>query len=163
MTERVIADDYGRTRKWPGIVLAPPATLAPGDFRFRSMETLRFADADISGHVSQAAIVAFCATGRSLLLADCASLPPAHARWVAGQLTVDFRGGLICPGTAEIGTAIQRLGRSSIRFLQGVFQDGQCRAIAGAVMVLIDANGAPLAIPAGLRERLGAMIGPART
>jgi acyl-CoA thioester hydrolase len=162
MTERVIADSHGLPRKWPGIALVP-ARLEPGHFRFRRVETLRFADADLGGHVTHAAIVAFCASSRSLLLADCARcLPPHDACWITRQLTLDFREALKCPGTAEIGTTALRLGRSSIRFNQAVFQDGQCRAVAGALMVLVDANGVPMAIPAAFRERLGAMGGAAR-
>ena len=163
MTERLSADGHEAAHKWPGLVLAPAAALKPGDFRFRGVETLRFADADPGGHARPAAIVAFCENGRSLLLAECASwLPPLKARWVTRQLTLDFRGELMCPCTAEIGTAALRLGRSSIRFMQAVFQDGQCRAVAGVVMVLIDADGAPMAIPPALRERLGVMGGAAR-
>lgn len=161
MIDRVIADDTGATRKWPGIEIAPAATPKLCAFRFRTVETLRFADADMNGHVTQGVIAAFCQNGRALLLADPSNaLLPQGARWVARQLTLDFRHELTWPGSAEIGTAVERLGRSSIRFSQAVFQDGQCKAVAGAVMVLINAHRrSSMAIPESLRDRLGAMTG----
>ena len=163
MTERKTANDNGAARKWPGIAIAPAATPEPDAFRFRGVETLRFADADMNGHVTQGVIASLCQNGRALLLAGPANaLLPPGARWVDRQLTLDFRHELVWPGTAEIGTAALRLGRSSIRFSQAVFQDGLCKAVAGSVMVLIDARRrASMAIPEGLRERLGAMTGAA--
>jgi acyl-CoA thioester hydrolase len=163
MTGQTIADDTGGLRKWPGIAIAPAAPPELDGFRFRSVETLRFADADMNGHVTQGVIAALCQNGRALLLVGPANaLLPPGARWVARQLTLDFRQELTWPGTAEIGTAVERLGRSSIRFRQAVLQDGKCKAVAGAVMVLIDVRTRrAMAIPQNLRERLAAMTGAA--
>jgi acyl-CoA thioesterase FadM len=44
------------------------------------------------------------------------------------------------PGTVEIGTAVEEIGRSSYRFLQAVFHAGALAASGRTTMVLIDSE-----------------------
>jgi acyl-CoA thioester hydrolase len=58
--------------------------------------------------------------------------------FVLAHLTLDFRKEANWPGEVKIGTRIATTGRSSLRFEQAVFQNGDCIATAQTVVVLTD-------------------------
>jgi acyl-CoA thioester hydrolase len=77
------------------------------------------------------------------------------------RLEIDFLGELNWPGTVEIGTAVDEIGRSSYRFIHALFNNGKCMATGRTVMVLIDREtrrSRPL--PPELIERLRGLMLP---
>jgi acyl-CoA thioester hydrolase len=42
------------------------------------------------------------------------------------------------PSTIDVGTRVERIGRSSIMLAQTLFQDGRCAAVARSLAVLMD-------------------------
>lgn len=116
------------------------------DFPFQTWDKLRYADTDRQGHVNNALFSTFLETGRVEFLYD-----PAHpmaddgASFVIAGLDMAFRDELRWPGRVEIGTAVERVGTSSITLRQALFQDERCCATARtAIVQVMDGSPAPL-------------------
>ena len=126
----------------------------PGDYPFHVTETLRFADTDRHGHITNSVFAICCQTGRIAILEDPdRPLAPPGTQFVVAKLDIDFRRELHWPGTVDIGTRIVRVGRSSLTFEQGLFQHDQCVATANSVVVLTDvATRRSTALPESLVE-----------
>lgn len=102
-------------------------------------DVLRYADTDRQGHVNNAVFSVFLESGRVSILYDPdAPLAPEGASFVIARLEMDFRAEMRWPGEVAIGTAVTRLGRSSMTLGQGIFVDGACVATAHTVIVLMD-------------------------
>jgi acyl-CoA thioester hydrolase len=120
---------------------ASPPVLTPvlGDFPYHSREKLRYRDTDRQGHVNNAVFATFLETGRVEMLFDCGvDLMGENGAFVLARLLLDYRREVNWPGEVEIGTRVARVGRSSLRFEQAVFQNGDCVATAETIVVLTD-------------------------
>jgi acyl-CoA thioester hydrolase len=112
-----------------------------GAYPIRSIEKLRFADTDCNGHISNAIFAVCCQNARMEVLSDPNRAPvPLGAHFILARLQLDFLAEMHWPGTVEIGTRIEHIGRSSIVFVQGLFLRGRCVARANSIVVLIDAG-----------------------
>lgn len=102
-------------------------------------DVLRYADTDRQGHVNNAVFVTLLESGRvSILYNPKKPLAPEGAAFVIAHLALDFRAEIHWPNDAAIGTAVTRLGQSSLTFGQGIFVDNHCVATAETVIVLMD-------------------------
>lgn len=107
------------------------------DFPLRTRDKLRYADTDRQGHVNNAVFATFLETGRvELLLGD--ALAEEGAAFVIARLELDFLAEITWPGDVEIGTAVTDVGRSSMKLIQKVFQNGA--PVAKAVTVIVQMN-----------------------
>jgi acyl-CoA thioester hydrolase len=121
---------------------AKPARTLPRleDFVGRTNDIIRFGDLDPQGHVNNTVFATFFETGRVMLLREPGNeLGAPGATTVLAQLDISFLRELHWPGEVTIGTGTTKIGRSSYSFLQAIFHEGQCAAIANATMVMIDA------------------------
>jgi len=121
----------------------PPRPPAPrrDDFPHWTTDTIRYGDLDRQNHVNNAVFSTFLETGRVLVLREPAyGLVVPNTEFVLVRLVIDFRGEMRWPGTTEIGTAISRVGSSSLTFAQAVFVGAQCMASAESTVVLVDAD-----------------------
>jgi acyl-CoA thioester hydrolase len=126
--------------------------LGLGDFHFRAVDKLRYADTDRQGHVNNAVFATMLETGRCELLFE---LTDPGSSFVVARLVVEFRAEVRWPGTVSIGTRVGSIGRSSIKLEQGLFQDDRCVATAETVIVLVDdATRKSRALPAPTLKRL---------
>jgi acyl-CoA thioester hydrolase len=126
------------------------------DFPLRSQDKLRYGDTDRQGHINNAVFATFFETGRVELVYEALqpALEPGHA-FVIARIEIDFLGEVLWPGTVDIGTAVSRLGRSSIGLEQALYQNGQCAARAVGIVVLTDtATRRSTPLTAAMRERL---------
>lgn len=111
------------------------------DFPHRILETLRFADTDRNGHITSSVFAICCQSGRLGLLSDPArELTPPSSQFVLARLVLDYRREMHWPGTVEIATRVERIGRSSITLAQALFQNDCCVATAQSVAVLMHAT-----------------------
>lgn len=111
------------------------------DFPHRIVETLRFADTDRNGHITSSVFAICCQSGRLGLLSDPSrGAEPPQAQFVLASLQLEYIRELRWPGSVEIGTRIERIGRSSVTLTQALFQASRCAAIARSVAVLMDAG-----------------------
>jgi len=119
------------------------------DFPHRIVETLRFADTDRNGHITSSVFAICCQSGRLALLSDPArGVTPPSSQFVLARLVLDYRREMHWPGAAEVGTRVERIGRSSIILAQALFQNDRCVATAQSVAVLMDTTSRrPLPIP----------------
>ena len=107
--------------------------LAPrlADFSVRTSEKLRFADTDRQGHITNSVFAVCCQNARMELLCDPKRVPiPHNTQFVIAKLVLEFRAEMHWPGTVEIGTRVERVGRSSVTLAQALFMDKRCVATA---------------------------------
>jgi acyl-CoA thioester hydrolase len=110
------------------------------DYPARTLEKLRFADTDRHGHITNSVFAVCCQNARMELLYDPCRIPiPCNTQFVIARFLLEFRAEMHWPGTVEIGTRIDRIGRSSIRLGQALFLAEQCVAVSESVVVLMDA------------------------
>jgi acyl-CoA thioester hydrolase len=132
------------------------------DFPARTYDKLRYGDTDRQGHVNNAVFATLFETGRVSVFHDPAAplLKPGFS-FVIARIAIDYRAEIFWPGTVEIGTGVKAVGRSSVTFLQALFQAQKCVALAESVVVQVDAatrKSAPLDEEAKARL-LGMMVG----
>lgn len=109
------------------------------NFPHRIVETLRFADTDRNGHITSSVFAICCQSGRLALLSDPArALAPLTSQFVLARITLEYRREMHWPGTVEIGTRIEQIGRSSIMLAQALFHGNRCVATAQSVAVLMN-------------------------
>lgn len=114
---------------------------APGlaDFSVRTIEKLRFADTDRQGHITNTVFAVCCQNARMELLCDPKRVPiPRNTQFVIARLVLEFRAEMHWPGTVEVGTRVECIGRSSVTLAQALFMDGRCVATAESIVVLMD-------------------------
>jgi acyl-CoA thioester hydrolase len=110
-----------------------------GAYPIRSIEKLRFADTDRNGHISNAVFAVCCQNARMEVLSDPNRAPIRFGtHFVIARLQLDFLAEMHWPGTVEIGTRIEHIGRSSVVLVQALFLRGRCVARAKSIVVLID-------------------------
>jgi acyl-CoA thioester hydrolase len=111
----------------------------PEDFPHRTVETIRFGDLDRQNHINNAVFATYFESGRVIILyGEQYGLTVPGASFVLAHLSIDFLGEMHWPGEVEIGTAIARVGNSSIGLDQALFVKGVCVATADNVLVLVD-------------------------
>lgn len=117
--------------------MTTPPTLE--SFPARAYDKLRYGDTDRQGHVNNAVFGTFFETGRVELVLDAehALLAPGQS-FVLARIEIDLVAEILWPGTVEIGSAVSRVGRSSIHIAQALFQNGRLCARATSVVVLVD-------------------------
>lgn len=126
------------------------------DFPHRIVETMRFADTDRNGHITSSVFAICCQSGRLALLSDPArAVTPPSSQFVLARLVLNYRREMHWPGAAEVGTRVERIGRSSIVLAQALFQNDRCVATAQSVAVLMDTTSRrSQLIPLASAERL---------
>ena len=101
--------------------------------------SLRSTDIDHQGHVNNSIHPVLFIDGRVTFMKR--HLRPCVAETDMTALvktTIEYLGEMRYPGEVEIGTLIRRVGRSSITFGQGMFNEGRCSAVSESVVVLLD-------------------------
>lgn len=136
--------------------------LSLADFPLKSFDKLRYADTDRQGHVNNAHFSTFLETGRVEFIYQ-ADLPllAGEASFVVAAMDISFLLEVKWPGRVEIGTAIVRIGNSSIGVYQQIFQHDQCVARAETVIVQVDnEKGKAKALSEGAKSKLKQWVLP---
>ena len=137
----------------------PPIDLTDrAAFVFWTHDNVRFSDVDRYGHINNIAIATYCETGRVEFAETLwpGSTAGAGAGWVIVRLAITFLAQAHYPGDVQIGTRVERIGRTSCTIGQGLFKDAVCFATADSVLVWVDlaGGGKPTPIPDDLAARL---------
>lgn len=128
----------------------------PRSFGFWSTDITRWGDTDALGHINNVEFARYFETGRIRYLHDIATAmggPRPH--YLLVSLAIHFRAEMFYPGTARVGSRVLHIGRSSVRFGQGLFQDDRCTATAESVVVHVDPTGHR---PAALVDPMRALL-----
>lgn len=111
------------------------------DFPIQSYDKLRYADTDRQGHVNNAVFSTFLETGRVEFLFGTKSIFSEDCSFVVAAIELKLIAEINWPGQVDIGTGISRIGNSSIRLFQKLFQDGKTVAVAESVIVHVSNAG----------------------
>lgn len=118
------------------------------DFPLKTFDKVRYPDTDRQGHVNNAVFATFLETGRVEVLYNPEyPILVEGSSFVIASLKLDFLAEIKWPGQVDTGTGILKIGNSSIRIFQKLFQNEKCVANAETVIVQVDDNtgrGAPL-------------------
>ena len=101
--------------------------------------SLRTTDIDHQGHVNNSIHPVLFIEGRATFIQR--HLRPCVAQTdmtALVKITIEYLGEMRYPGEVEIGTLVRRVGRSSVTFGQGMFNEARCVAVAESVVVLLD-------------------------
>ena len=127
-------------------------------YRIWGVETVRFSDTDAVGHVNNVSFAAYLETGRTTFGRACGlpiGVQGLGQHIVLARVEIDYRHEVHWPAVLDLGSAVVRLGRSSITLIQGVFIGDLCVATGREVLVMVDsATGRPATLPDELRARL---------
>ncbi len=109
------------------------------DFPFQTFDKLRYADTDRQGHVNNAVFATFLETGRVEFLYNSEfSILSEGASFVIASLQLNLLKEVNWPGHVDIGTGVLKIGNSSIKLYQQLFQNEQCVATSESVIVQVD-------------------------
>jgi acyl-CoA thioester hydrolase len=109
------------------------------DYPLRNNEKLRYADTDRLGHINNTVYPMLFESGHAeLFYGDRAPKLESGCIFVIARLVVEFVGEARLPGTVDVGTRVNKLGKSAVDLDQAVFQDGRCVATAKSVVLLFD-------------------------
>lgn len=137
---------------------APARAPAPilENYPFRLTDNVRFMDLDPNNHVNNAIYASYFETSRVMLTKDSAyGMTPGHLSWVLARLDTHFRAELHWPNVIELGTGIEKIGRTSLTFSQVVFCAGKCIASASATTVMVGLESRqPTPIPPEVLEKM---------
>lgn len=109
------------------------------DYPSITTDKLRYSDTDRQGHINNALFSTFLETGRvELIYNPNIVAKPENAEFVIASLSIQYINEILWPGTVEIGTAVKKIGNSSIIFQQGIFQNKTLCASADTVIVQVN-------------------------
>lgn len=109
------------------------------DYPFKTYDKIRYRDTDRQDHVNNAVFSTFLETGRVEFLYNPEKpLTNPGCSFVIANINLDLLSQIKWPGKVDIGTAVTKIGNSSIHLFQALFQDGKIAAAAKTVIVQID-------------------------
>ncbi len=126
------------------------------DFPLKASDKIRYGDTDRQGHINNANFLTYLETGRVEFLyhPDFWKLAEG-ASFVIASVKLDFLKEMKWPGQIDIGTGILRIGNSSVRLHQQLFQNDVCVASAETVIVQVDdQNGTSRPLSDGAKKAL---------
>lgn len=134
------------------------------DFRHRTSLQVRFRDLDAFGHVNNAVFFSYVEMARIRYLldvleveADFSTLPLILAR-----VELDFRSPIFFGDDLEVGTRVDRIGRTSFTMSHRVTAGPDRRLVADVVSVLVTydyATASPIRVPDDWRARMAEFEG----
>lgn len=134
----------------------PGAVLRPEDFPHHATDIIRLGDLDHQNHVNNAVFATYFETGRVGLIREIfGGLGRDGKGFVAARVEINFVRELHWPGTVTVGTAVERIGRTSVTYAQAVFDQQACAAHGRSTLVMIDKESRkPAPIPAEAMDAL---------
>jgi acyl-CoA thioester hydrolase len=140
-----------------------PARLERTSYPFHLDIETQFTDMDVAAHLNNIAIARFYESAR--VRSNIAMFGRDFFRrgapclMVLAEANIRYLAEGNFPDPVQVGCGISRIGNSSFRMLQGLFQNGTCIGLCDCVMVLT-ADAKPTPIPAGVRAAMQAMLMP---
>jgi acyl-CoA thioester hydrolase len=111
-----------------------------GEFPVWTAIRVRFGDVDRNDHVNNVALAQYCEDARIDFrdqVLPGSGLDPAYT-WVIVAFAISYYASLDYPGTAEVGTRVEAIGRSSFTLAHGIFRGDVCIAGATSKLVCLD-------------------------
>ena len=109
------------------------------DFPLITFDKVRYADTDRQGHVNNAVFAVFLETGRvEVLYNPKYPILSEGSSFVIASLKLDFLRAITWPGQVDTGTGLLKIGNSSMKIFQKLFQNAICVAHAETIIVQVD-------------------------
>ncbi len=123
----------------------------------------RWSDNDAYGHLNNVVYYSLFDTAVNAILIEAGLLDPTTSSIIGVVVETNCRyySSLAYPDLAEVGVAVEHLGRSSVRYRLGVFKAGAPLAVAAGrfTHVYVDRQtNRPLPIPEGHRALMETLI-----
>ncbi len=123
----------------------------------------RWSDNDAYGHLNNVVYYSLFDTAVNAILIDAGLLDPTTSPIVGlvAETSCRYYSSLTYPDLAEVGVAVEHLGRSSVRYHLAVFKSGAPRAAAAGrfTHVYVDREtNRPFPIPPGHRELMETLV-----
>lgn len=83
----------------------------------------RFSETDMRGHISNTVVPVWLSEGRGSLCREHLGITQP---WMVVNLNVNYHRELMWGAEVTVNTAVERIGNSSIRFAQEIWQEGTC-------------------------------------
>jgi len=117
---------------------ARPPRPTRADFRHWSTASTRWADMDGFGHMNNARYFELIDTAIDLHLQDAlgSAVDDTDAIGVFAEASCRFFQEMTYPAPIELGVAVERIGRSSVSYVVGLFQGSDDAAAEGRVVVV---------------------------
>lgn len=119
--------------------ISEPDTIDPATYRSWREDSVRFNDLDPLWHLTSTAFMVMFETARILFVrtaGQASAVDPVG--WMLVNANVNYLSQVHFPSTVRIGTRVQRLGRSSLTTVQGMFNGDRCAATLVTTLVLVD-------------------------
>ncbi len=104
--------------------------------------TVRFKDIDALGHVNNAVMLTYVETARVPYMVTLGVRSPragiGDVAFIVAHLSCDFRRPILYGQHVEVGTRVERVGKSSMRLEHRVETDGELAAEGHCVLVYYD-------------------------
>lgn len=107
-------------------------------YPIHARDKIRYRDTDRQGHVNNSIFSTFIETGRIEFLYDPDNNLIIESTFVIAHIEMDFISEITWPGQIDIGTAVIKVGNSSIHLIQGLYQNNKLMATAESVIVRVD-------------------------
>ena len=119
---------------------------------------IRWGDMDAMGHVNNVKFFTYGESGRIAYFDELARIDPTF--WndhgmILAHTSADFLAQLHYPADLDIGTRVEKMGKSSFNVIVAIFSAGKLIAVVKAVLVWFDyVNQKPMPIPEHVREMI---------
>ncbi len=108
------------------------------NYPLKAHDKIRYRDTDRQGHVNNSLFSTFIETGRIEFLYNLKNKLAINSNYVIAHLEMDFVDEIKWPGNVDIGTAVIKVGNSSMHLAQGLYQNDKLVATAQSVIVQVD-------------------------
>jgi acyl-CoA thioester hydrolase len=132
-------------------------------FPYWRREPLRFLDVDAQGHVNNLRIAEIAENSRAFFMREIVvpRIDADQQMLVSVKLVLELQREVFYPGELDIGTGLQKLGKSSMEIAQGVFIPDGCAATLSVVLVLVSKESRrPTPLPESVREAFAPWVLP---
>ena len=115
----------------------------------------RVSETDMLGHINNVSIAAWFEEGRVNLLRELQEESSAFPPFILARIEIDYRAQMHFGHQIQLKTWIARIGTTSIRFAQELWQREHCCASGSSVMVHLEqASQRPTKLPLELVKQL---------
>jgi len=115
---------------------------------------IRYADLDTLGHVNNAVYLSYFELGRiEYMRSRLGHFDLEDINFVIARIEIDFRKSILMHYPVSLKTSIERIGRTSLTFLQILFnrENNEVFSTGKVTVVFIDRNRKPVEVPSRLR------------
>lgn len=139
-----------------------PARCRPDFYPLTAPVEARYSDMDVNGHLNNLALESLHENIRATLNArvNPGIYDPARraVRLVSSQNVVHFLAEAHWPATIQAGVGVARLGTTSFVVSSALFIDQTCISVCDTVLVAVDVDGRPVAIPREARTTMAQLM-----